>query len=65
MIMSLKMGRKLKNLAGLVVGSMNDMHDNEVPFGKNAQEIILDAVKEYGYPVCFDFLPGMAIGIWP
>ncbi|HNV82348.1 MAG TPA: LD-carboxypeptidase [Tenuifilaceae bacterium] len=58
MIMSLKMGRKLKNLAGLVVGSMNDMHDNEVPFGKNAQEIILDAVKEYGYPVCFDFPAG-------
>ena len=37
---------------------MTDMHDNAVPFGKNAKEIILDAVKEYDYPVFFDVPAG-------
>ena len=29
-----------------------------IPFGKTAEEIIVDAVKEYSYPVCFDFPAG-------
>lgn len=58
MIMNLKHSGKLKNLAGLVVGSMSDMHDNAVPFGKTAYEIIREAVDEYDYPVCFGFPAG-------
>ena len=58
MMMSLKRAGKLKNLAGLVIGGMNDMKDNTIPFGKNAEEIILDAVKEYDFPVCFNFSSG-------
>ena len=34
------------------------MHDNSVPFGKNAKEIVWDAVKDFDYPVCFDFPAG-------
>lgn len=34
------------------------MKDNTIPFGKTAGEIILDAVKEYDYPVCFGFPAG-------
>lgn len=58
MMMNLKRGGKLKSLKGLVVGGMTDMHDNTIPFGKTAQEIIMDAVKEYDYPICFDFPAG-------
>jgi muramoyltetrapeptide carboxypeptidase len=58
MMLHLKRAGKLKNLAGLIVGGMTDMKDNAIPFGKNAEEIILDAVKEYNYPVCFDFPAG-------
>jgi muramoyltetrapeptide carboxypeptidase len=58
MMMNLKHSGKLRNLAGLVVGSMNDMHDNTIPFGKNAFEIVKDAVEEYDYPVCFGFPSG-------
>jgi muramoyltetrapeptide carboxypeptidase len=54
MMQSLKRAGKLKSLSGLVVGAFTKMHDNDIPFGKTAQEIILDAVKEYNYPVCFD-----------
>lgn len=58
MILQLKRSGKLKDLKGLVVGGMSDMKDNAVPFGKTAEEIIKDAVKEYSYPVCFNFPAG-------
>jgi muramoyltetrapeptide carboxypeptidase len=58
MMMQLKLSGKLENLAGLVVGGMTDMKDNIVPFGKMAEEIILDAVKDYSFPVCFHFPAG-------
>ena len=58
MMMQLKLSGKLEGLAGLVVGGMTDMKDNLVPFGKTAEEIILDAVKEYHFPVCFHFPAG-------
>lgn len=58
MMLNLKRSGKLEKLAGLVVGGMNDMKDNLVPFGKTAEEIILDAVKEYDFPVGFGFPAG-------
>lgn len=58
MMINLKRSGKLSHLAGLIVGGMSDMKDNAVPFGKTAEEIILDAVKEYDYPVCFGFPAG-------
>ncbi len=58
MMMQLKLSGKLEHLAGLVVGGMTDMKDNLVPFGKKAEEIILEAVKEYHFPVCFHFPAG-------
>ena len=58
MMMNLKRSGKLAGLAGLIVGGLTDMHDNEVPFGKNAEQIIMDAVAEYDYPVCTGFPAG-------
>jgi muramoyltetrapeptide carboxypeptidase len=52
----------LENLAGLVVGGLTDMHDNEVPFGMDAAEIIQAAVEEFDFPVCFDFPAGHVEG---
>lgn len=58
MMLQLKRSGKLKHLKGLIVGGMSDMKDNAVPFGKTAEEIVMDAVKEYNYPVCFNFPAG-------
>jgi muramoyltetrapeptide carboxypeptidase len=58
MMMSLKRSGKLNDLVGLIVGGMTDMKDNAIPYGKNAEEIIMDAVKEFNYPVCFNFPAG-------
>ena len=58
MMLNLIRSGKLGNLAGLIVGGMTDMRDNQIPFGKNATRIIYDAVHEYNYPVCFGFPAG-------
>lgn len=58
MMMNLRRSGKLEGLAGLVVGSMSKMHDNDVPFNKTAYEIIAEAVEDYPYPVCFNFPAG-------
>ena len=60
MMLSLKRSGKLAGLAGLVVGNLSDMHDNAVPFGKTAEEIVWEHVAGYGYPVCFGFPAGHA-----
>jgi muramoyltetrapeptide carboxypeptidase len=60
MVMNLKRSGKLENLAGLLVGGMTKMRDNEVPYGKTAEEIIREAVEAYDYPVCFGFPAGHA-----
>ncbi|MFN5223893.1 MAG: LD-carboxypeptidase [Bacteroidota bacterium] len=58
MMMNLKRSGKLQGLKALVIGGMTDMKDNAIPFGKSAEEIILDAVKEYDYPVAFGISSG-------
>jgi muramoyltetrapeptide carboxypeptidase len=55
MMYQLKRSGKLAKLAGLVVGGFTDTKDTERPFGTTAYEIIRDMIKEYDYPVCFDF----------
>ncbi|MFD1293031.1 LD-carboxypeptidase [Lutibacter holmesii] len=58
MFMNLKRNGYFNNLKGLIVGGMTSMHDNAIPFGKNAKEIILDTVSEFDFPVVFDFPAG-------
>lgn len=61
MMINLKRNGMLDNLSGLIVGGLTDMNDNAVPFGKTAEEIIYDAVKDYDYPICFNFPAGHII----
>ena len=58
MMMGLKRAGKLANLKALLVGAFTDMHDNSIPFGMTAKEIIYEKVKEYGYPVIWDYPAG-------
>jgi muramoyltetrapeptide carboxypeptidase len=55
MLYQLKRAGKLDKLAGLIVGGFTDIKDTTVPFGQTVYEAIRDAVKEYDYPVCFNF----------
>jgi len=65
MMMNLKRAGMLSNLQGLVIGGMTDMNDNDIPFGKRAEEIIADVVSDFDYPVCFNFPAGHIKGNMP
>jgi muramoyltetrapeptide carboxypeptidase len=55
MMLQMKRNGKLKKLAGLIIGGFTDNKDTERPFGKTVYEIIYDHIKEYDYPLCFNF----------
>lgn len=54
MLQNLKRNGMLKDLAGLVIGRMNSMHDNAIPFGYSLENIILEITSDYSYPVVFE-----------
>jgi muramoyltetrapeptide carboxypeptidase len=59
MFWNLKRTGKLSHLKALIVGGFNIKPDDEgEEFGKTLQDIVLEKVKEYHYPVCFDFPVG-------
>jgi len=58
MIRTLDRAGKLKNLAGLMVGGFTEVKDNDIPFGFTVPQIVMEVVKNYSYPVCFDFPAG-------
>lgn len=58
MMMSLDRCGCFENLNGLIVGGMTKMKDNEIPWGKNANEIIENRTKKYSFPVIYDFPAG-------
>jgi len=58
MMMQLKKNGLLNQLAGLIIGGMSDLKDNNIPFGLSAYEIIHAHVKEFDYPVVYGFPAG-------
>lgn len=58
MLWTLKRAGKLEKLKGLLVGSFSSMKDATPGFGQTVEEIILDKVKDYDYPVAFHFPAG-------
>lgn len=58
MFYNLKRNGYFDHLAGLIIGGMTDMHDNQIPFGYDVKQIVLDICNEYHFPICFDFPAG-------
>jgi muramoyltetrapeptide carboxypeptidase len=58
MLRQLKRSGRLDRLAGLILGSFSELKDTNRPFGATAEEIILDCIKEYDYPVAYGFPVG-------
>lgn len=58
MMMNLKRNGCLESLKGIIVGGMTKMKDNEIPWGKNALEIIDDVTKKYNIPIIYNFPAG-------
>lgn len=58
MMMSLKRCGCFDGLNGLIVGTMTKMKDNEIPWGKNANQIVEDVTKGYSFPIFYNFPAG-------
>ncbi len=55
MLTHLKRATKLDHLAGLIIGHMTDITDADGSFRQSVEAIVLDKVKEFKYPVAFNF----------
>ena len=58
MIWAFRRSRFFGDLEGILIGGMTDMNDHEVPFGWNAEEIILQHCEDFNFPVAFNFPAG-------
>jgi muramoyltetrapeptide carboxypeptidase len=58
MMMNLKRNGYFDGLKAVIVGGMSSMNDNEIPWGKDALEIIQDVLKDYKFPIIYNFPAG-------
>ncbi len=58
MILAMKRAGAFKGLKGVVVGSFTDLHDHEIPFGQNYQEVLLEYFGDRDIPIAFEFPAG-------
>ena len=58
MLQSLKRAGYFDNCKGLIVGDMSNMRKNTTSWGSSVEQLILDALKEYDFPILFDFPAG-------
>lgn len=54
MMIHLLRAGKLEHLSALIVGQFSQMMENQIPFGKNAYQIISDIVSPFDYPVFYN-----------
>lgn len=64
MMQNLRLGDKLADIKGLIVGGMSDMKAGNPDFGKTAYQIINEAVQAYSYPVVYGFPAGHILENW-
>ena len=58
MMMNLRRNGCLESIKGIIVGAMTKMKDNDIPWGKDALQIIEDVTKKYNIPIIYDFPAG-------
>jgi len=59
MFWNLKRTGKLSQLKGLIVGGFKiKLDEDSDDFGRTLQDVVLEKIKAYHYPVCFDFPVG-------
>lgn len=58
MLQSLKRAGYFNNIKGLIVGDMSNIRKNTTKWGSPIEQLILDAVSEYNFPILFGFPAG-------
>lgn len=57
MMYNLKLGGVLEKISGLIIGRFTE-YDEDRSLGKELYDALADLVKEYDYPICFNFPVG-------
>jgi len=60
MLQSLKRAGYFENCKGIIVGDISRVRKNSTDWGKPMEQLILDVVSEYDFPVLFNFPAGHA-----
>ncbi|MEM6517017.1 MAG: LD-carboxypeptidase [Bacteroidota bacterium] len=58
MLQSLKRAGYFDNCAGLVVGDMSKLRKNTTLWGSSVEQLVLDALSEYDFPIAFNMPAG-------
>jgi len=58
MLQSLKRAGYFENCAGLIVGDMSKIRKNTTPWGSSIEQLIIDALSEYNFPIAFNMPAG-------
>ncbi|MFT4781723.1 MAG: muramoyltetrapeptide carboxypeptidase [Psychroserpens sp.] len=58
MLQSLKRAGYFDNCAGVLVGDMSRMRKNTTPWGTSVEQLILDALSDYDFPIAFGMPAG-------
>jgi muramoyltetrapeptide carboxypeptidase len=58
MLQSLKRAGYFENCKGLIVGDMSNIRKNTTEWGTSIEQLILDALKDYDFPILFGFPAG-------
>ena len=58
MLQSLKRAGYFDNCKGIIVGDFSNVKKNSTPWGTSIEQLILDVVEEYNFPVLFNFPAG-------
>jgi muramoyltetrapeptide carboxypeptidase len=58
MIWQLKYAGVFHQISGLIIGHFTNLKDNSISFGMSLEEIILEKLNEFNFPVIFDFPAG-------
>ena len=61
MLQSLKRAGYFKKCKGIIVGNISNIKKNTTVWGSSIEQLILDVVSEYNFPVLFDFPAGHEI----
>ncbi len=65
MLYTLKRAGYFDECKGLIIGQISDIKTNSTEFGMTINELILDLLKEYNFPIIFDFPAGHEIDNYP
>ncbi|KAA6308113.1 hypothetical protein EZS27_040211, partial [termite gut metagenome] len=57
MVYNLKLGGVLEKLSGLIIGQFTE-YEEDNSLGKDLYSALSDIIKEYEYPICFNFPVG-------